>query len=120
MQEEKKRRGRPSRGKEGDPQSNLCTIKDPIMEPFYIVKDSLNFTVIEKSISTRGFGGNEATGKEQEKVIGYYTSFSSSLNRIAKLKFYQNKGDYNSIKEYIDTWDEVKNGMNSFLKSIEI
>jgi len=118
--QETKRRGRPARGEEVDPQSSVCTIKDPLMEPFYIVKDATNFTVIEKSISTRGFGGKAATGKEQEKVIGYYTSFSNALNKISKEKFYQNQGEYSSIKEYIDTWDQVKNGMESMLKSIEI
>jgi hypothetical protein len=118
--QETKRRGRPARGEEVDPQSSVCTIKDPLMEPFYIVKDATNFTVIEKSISTRGFGGKEATGKEQEKVIGYYTSFSNALNKISKEKFYQNQGEYSSIKEYIDTWDKVKTGIENLLKSIEI
>jgi hypothetical protein len=118
--QETKRRGRPARGEEIDPQSTLCTIKDPVMEPFYIVKDATNFTVIERSVSTRGFGGKAATGKEQEKVIGYYTSFSNALNKISKEKFYQNQGEYSSIKEYIDTWDKVKTGMENLLKSIEI
>lgn len=118
--EEVKRRGRPARGEQVDPQSSLCTIKDPAMEPFYIVKDSTNFTVMEKSFSTRGFGGKAATGKEQEKVVGYYTSFTNALNCIAKQKFYQNQGEYNSIKEYISTWSEVKNGLDNLLKSIEI
>lgn len=118
--EETKRRGRPSRGENIDPQSSLCTIKDPAMEPFYIVKDATNFTVMEKSISTRGFGGKEASGKEQEKVIGYYSSFANALNSIAKQKFYQNQGEYASIKEYLATWNQVKNGMENLLKSIEI
>jgi hypothetical protein len=117
--EEVKRRGRPARD-ENDTQSNLCIIKDPKMEPFYIVKDSTNFTVIEKSISTRGFGKQAATGKTQEKVIGHYTSFTNALNCIAKQKFYQNQGEYNSIKEYINTWNKVKIGMETLLKSIEI
>jgi hypothetical protein len=117
--QETKSKGRPARD-ENDTQSNHCTIKDPLIEPYYIVKDSSNFTVIEKSISTRGFGGKSATGKEQEKIVGYYTSFSNALNRIAKEKFYQNQGEYSSIKEYIDTWNQVKNGMESMLKSIEI
>ena len=86
--EEVKRRGRPARD-ENDTQSNLCTIKDPAMEPFYIVKDSSNFSVVERSTSTRGFAGKEATGKETEKVVGYYTSFKNALNRVAKEKFYE-------------------------------
>ena len=120
MVEETKRRGRPASSGEVDPQSSICTIKDPSMEPFYIIKDPSNFIVMEKSKSTRGFGGKAATGKEQENVIGYYSNFSNALNRIAKEKFYKNKGEYSSIKEYISTWNEVKNGLDNLLKSIEI
>jgi hypothetical protein len=117
--EETKRRGRPTRD-ENDTQSNLCTIKDPAMEPFYIVKDSTNFTVIEKSIATRGFGGKKASGKETEKVVGYYTSFGNAVNRIAKEKFYQNEGEYKTIQDYISTWNTVKEGMESMLNKLEI
>jgi hypothetical protein len=117
--EETKRRGRPARD-ENDTQSNLCTIKDPVMEPFYIVKDSSNFTVIERTISLKGFGGKIATGKEIEKTVGHYSNFSNALNRIAKEKFYQNQGEYNTIQEYIGTWNTVKNGLESMLNKIEI
>jgi hypothetical protein len=117
--EETKRRGRPARD-ENDTQSNLCTIKDPAMEPFYIVKDSTNFTVIEKSVSTRGFAGKEATGKEIEKTLGYYSNFRNALNRIAKEKFYQNQNEYESIQEYIETWNTVKEGMETMLNKIEL
>ena len=116
---ETKSKGRPVRD-ENDTQSTYCTIKDPLIEPYYIIKDSSNFTVMEKKIAEKGFRGAEASGKERETVLGYYTSFSNALNRIAKEKFYQNQGEYSSIKEYIDTWDKVKNGMESMLKSIEI
>ena len=118
--EEVKRRGRPARNENIDPQSTTCIIRDPEMEPFYIVKDSTNFTVMETSITTRGFGGKTASGKEQEKVVGYYSNFSNALNCIAKQKFYINQGEYSSIKEYISTWNKVKNGMDNLLKSIEI
>jgi hypothetical protein len=117
--EETKRRGRPARD-ENDTQSNYCTIKDPTIEPYYIVKDSSNFTVIEKKIAEKGFRGGEASGKERENVVGYYTSFRNALNRIAKEKFHQNQGEYNSIQEYINTWNKVKNGVESMLNKIEI
>ena len=117
--EEVKRRGRPAKD-ENDTQSNLCTIKDPSMEPFYIVKDQSNFTVMERSTSTRGFAGKKATGKETEKVVGYYTSFKNALSRISKEKFYSNPGQYNSIKEYINTWNTVKEGLGIMLNKIEI
>ena len=116
-----KRKGRPARDTNTvDTQSNVCLITDPAMDPFYIVKNASNFTVMEKSTASRGFGGKEPSGKETENVIGYYSSFTNALNKVAKEKFYKNKGEYSSIKEYITTWDEVKNGLNNLLKSIEI
>ena len=75
------KRGRPSKDNQSqDP--NYCVIKDPLMEPFYIQKDRYNYTVIEKTISTRGFAGKKATGKEVEKVIGYYSNFANGLKLI--------------------------------------
>jgi len=117
--EETKRRGRPAKD-ENDTQSNLCTIKDPNMEPFYIVKDSTNFTVMEKSIATRGFAGKKSTGKETEKVVGYYTSFKNALNRVAKEKFYQNQSEYENIQDYIGTWNTVKDGLETILNKVEL
>jgi len=117
--EEVKRRGRPARD-ENDTQSNLCTIRDAAIEPFYIVKDQSNFTVMERSTSTRGFAGKKATGKEIEKVVGYYTSFKNALNRISKEKFYSNQGQYDSIQEYIGTWNVVKEGLETMLNKVEI
>jgi hypothetical protein len=116
---ETKSKGRPAKD-ENDTQSNYCTIKDPLMEPFYIVKDSSNFTVMEMKIAEKGFRGAEASGKEREITLGYYTSFKNALNRIAKEKFYQNQNDYNSIKEYIETWNTVKEGIESMLNKVEI
>ena len=79
--QETKRRGRPARD-ENDTQSNLCTIKDPNMEPFYIVKDATNFTVMELSTSMRGFAGKKATGKDLESGTLYL-----SYQGLMKLEF---------------------------------
>lgn len=117
--QETKSKGRPVKDK-NDVQSNYCTIKDPSIEPYYIVKDSSNFTVMEKKIAEKGFRGGEASGKEREITVGYYTSFRNALNKIAKEKFYQNQNEYNTIQEYINTWDTVKEGMESMLNKIEI
>ena len=113
----KTKRGRPSKDSSN---STHAIIKDPLMEPFYIQKDRYNYTVIEKTISTRGFAGKKATGKEVEKVVGYYSSFANALYKISKLKFYSTKGEYNSIQEYMESWNELKNGLKSLLNKIEI
>ena len=116
-----KRKGRQARDANSvDVQSNVCTITDEAIEPFYISKDNSNFTVIEKTTAKRGFRGAEASGKETENVIGYYSNFRNALNAIAKQKFYVNKGHYSTIKEYIDTWNTVKDGINNLLNKVEI
>jgi len=121
MVETTKRKGRKPRDPNiVDPQSNSCIITDEVMEPFYISKDNSNFTVIEKSTAKRGFAGGEASGREIENVIGYYSNFKNALNAIAKQKFYVNKGHYSSIKEYMNTWNEVKEGINNLLNKVEI
>ena len=113
------KRGRPSKDEQSE-NDNYCTIKDPLMEPYFIQKDRWNYTVIEKSTSTRGFAGKEATGKEKEKVIGYYSTFSNALYKISKLKFYNAKGEFNSIQEYVEAWKEVRTGLKTMLNKIEI
>ena len=113
------KRGRPSKNNQ-TPDSNYCVIKDPLMEPYYVQKDRYTYTVIEKSISTRGFAGKKATGKEVEKAIGYYSNFANALYKISKLKFYKIEGEYNSIQEYMESWNELKNGLKSLLNKIEI
>ncbi len=55
-----------------------------------------------------------------KKVVGYYSNFKNELNRIAKEKFYQNQGEYNSIQEYIETWSKVKDGIETMLNKVEL
>jgi hypothetical protein len=64
--------------------------------------------------------GKKASGKETEKVVGYYSNFRNALNRIAKEKFYQNQSEYNSIQEYISTWNAVKDGLETMLNKVEL
>jgi len=121
MEETTKRKGRSARTEkttETPTVSTSCVIRDPLMEPFYIEKDSSNFTVIEKTTAKRGFRGKEVSGKEKENVVGYYSSFRNALNAVAKQKFHTNTGEYNSIKEYINSWNEVKDGLDSLLNTV--
>jgi hypothetical protein len=96
----------------------VCIITDPAMDPFYISKDNSNFTVIEKTTVKRGFRGAVASGKDTENVIGYYSNFRNALNAVAKQKFHTNTGEYNTIKEYIASWNEVKDGIESLLNTV--
>ena len=112
---EKTKRGRPSKDSSN---STHAIIKDPLMEPYYIQKDRYNYTIIERVTPTRGFAGKKAIGKELERPIAYLSSFKSALWRVSQLKFKSTKGEFNSIKEYINEWDNVKKGIDSLLNKL--
>lgn len=114
-----KRKGRPKKG-ESTKLTTQCVIKDPLMEPFYIQKDASNFTVIEVATSTRGFKGKKTAPKEVERTVGYFTSFKNALNCVAKQKFYENDGKFESIESYINSWEKVKTGIEILLNKTEI
>ena len=111
-----KRKGRPKKS-ESDKFTTQCIIRDPLIEPFYIQKDNYNWTVIQKTTSTRGFGGKKIAPKEVEKTIGHYSSFKNALNCVAKHKFYENDKEFTSIKSYINSWEKVKMGIETLLNT---
>mgnify|MGYP003636500832 FL=1 len=117
MSEEKKKRGRPSKT---DENSVYVIVRDPIMEPYFIQKDRYNFTVMERVTPTKGFAGAKAKNKELERTLGYYTTFRSALFRISKEKFKTKSGDYDTVKDYINEWEQVRNGLDTLLNSIHV
>jgi hypothetical protein len=118
---EKGRRGRPAKNSEESTENEfVSTIKDPLIEPFYIQKDKYNFTVFEVTKPTRGFAGGQVTGNNLEKFVGHYTSFTNALKSISKKKFYNNQNNYNSIKEYMNDWELLRDGIESLINKIEI
>lgn len=119
--EVKKRKGRPARGSEESNENKyISVINDPVIYPFYIQKDRSNFNVFELTTTTRGYGGAAGGGKEVEKFIGHYTSFKNALIKISKEKFYTNKENYSSIKDYMNDWNKLKEGIETLLNQIEI
>jgi hypothetical protein len=112
--EENLKKGRPS----GD--TFLTIIEDPAMEPFYITKDKLNFTVIERVKATRGFAGKVSSGKVSDKVVGYFTMFKFALKAVAREKAGRKHKSYPTILEYIKDWKEVENNINQMLNKVEL
>lgn len=82
-------------------------IKDPAMEPFFIVKmKGQGFAVLKPSDSTKG--------KDKYYVVeGYPSTFSYALRMIAKLQLDNTKQGYNTIKEYLEEWQGIKERMET-------
>lgn len=88
-------------------------IQDPVMEPFFIAKSqSGGYTVYERVVK----------GKDNEyiKTICYPATFNHSLKRVAsELLNSSETKKYDSIREYVNRWEEINNSMKS-LTSIEL
>lgn len=85
--------------------SSLIIISDGSIEPYYISKDKYCYTIFEKDVD-----GN----KKGTKPLGHYNDFSYVLKALAKLKMEEPK-EYSSIKEYLDTYENLKLEINKIL-----
>lgn len=90
--------------------SSMTMIKDPILEPYFIGKDTNSYTVYQSvmpGINTKGRGRKTRT-KETIKTLTFHNSIASALDSIARLKV-EERPVFNSIKEYIGAWESVRN-----------
>ena len=101
------------------------TIKDPVIEPFYISKDQHCYTVVEtitpdnKNVGRFKKKDNGNQGKKYEKPVGHYSTLSKSLEKIAKLKV-DLKEDYSSIQDYINEYNLQQEEIKQLLIKITI
>ena len=82
-------------------------IKDPAMHPYFIGKDTYCYTVYETVTPQEKYLEEGSEGKDYEKPVGHFSNFGSALQRVAKYKLNNERTQYNSIKEYIERWDEL-------------
>jgi hypothetical protein len=84
-------------------------IQDPAMEPLFITKSSAigGFTVYERV----NRGKDE---KSYLRTVCYPSSFNSALKTVAKeLLNHSEKKQYNTVKEYIQSWNEIEEKMKT-------
>ena len=96
--------------------SSMTMIKDPILEPYFIGKDSNSYTVYQTVMpgtNTKGRGRKTRT-KETVKTLSLHSNISSALSSIAKLKV-EDRPVYNTLKEYIAEWTRVKEEINQIV-----
>ena len=96
--------------------SSLTLIKDPLIEPYFIGKDSSSYTVYEsmKAGASNKGRGRKARTTEGIKPISFHSTFDSCLVSIAKLKV-DNRPVYDSISEYVTEWRRVKEEINQIV-----
>jgi len=87
----------------------MTIIKDPLLEPFYIGKDSHCYTAYEVITPDPKYTENGKTGEDYTKPLGHYSNFGSALRAIMKAKLNVSEKEYTSVKEYITEWNKIQN-----------
>lgn len=99
--------------------SNLI-IKDPKLEPFFIIRDKYNYSVMELITPQEKYLEKGSEGKPYEKAIGHYSSLAGALKKIARFKLDLPDRTYHSVKEYIDRHEALLNEMEKLYKKLGI
>ena len=83
-------------------------IKDPLLKPYYIGRDSHCYTVYEV-ITPSGdrLRTEESKGEDYEKPVAHYSHFGGALKKIAECQLHNGKENYTSVKDYLEKWDEL-------------
>lgn len=82
----------------------MVTIKDKVLEPFEILAEDNNFTVIEKV----NYISKDGTEKEKNNIHGYFGQLNKALSHTATLLLNRNfEGRETSINDYIKQLREV-------------
>jgi predicted nucleic acid-binding Zn-ribbon protein len=101
------------------------TIKDPVLEPYYVSKDQYCFTVVEiitpddKNIGRFKKEDKGNQGKDYEKPVSHHSTFADALKRIAKEKV-SLKDEYDSIQSYVNEWTNQQEQLKEVINKISI
>lgn len=76
-------------------ESDLIRIEDPLIEPFFIVKEKYCYTIYERR--------KPEGGKEYNKALGHYalSNLGNVLKKLGEFKLGSSKSVY-TLKEYIE------------------
>ena len=95
---------------------SIQTIKDPLLEPYFITKDEYSYTVKETVTSNVDHFRSNGKSKTYEKSLYNFPQFDQAVNKIAELK--NTKKDFNSLNEYIENYKLIRNQIKNYTNGI--
>ena len=96
---------------------SITVISDPLMEPYYICKDDVCFTVNERIIPDGKHFRSKNGGKEYAKPQGYYPEFGQAIKKISD-ELRHTKRKYDSLIEYIEEYRVIENNIKEYTDGI--
>lgn len=80
-------------------------IKDPVLEPYFIQVDDLNYSAYHKIVPISGI--------PYDSCVGHFKNLATALERIAEHQVRQKS--YDSLKEYISELKSIKNELKTIV-----
>ena len=80
-------------------------IKDPVLEPYFIQIDDLNYSAYHTIIPD--------SGTPYDSCVGHFSTLGRALERVAEHKVRQQS--YDTIKGYITELNNIKNELKNIL-----
>jgi len=95
----------------------IQTIKDPLLDPYFITRDEYSFAVKEMVKSDATHFRSKGKSKVYEKSHYYFSKFDQALSKIATLK--SGDGDFDNLEEYINNYQQISNQIKSYTDGIK-
>jgi len=95
---------------------NVTIIQDPLLEPYYITKDDMCYTVNERITPNEHHFRSIGKGKEYAKPQGYYPEFKQALEKISKEKLHNKKE--NTLQEFLNEYKSIENNIKQYTDGI--
>ena len=94
--------------------SQITTIEDPLLEPYFITKDETCFTVHGRVVPNGEHFRSKKGGTAYAKPQGYYATLEQALDKISRERIYSEATmDLNKLIENIRTvQQETKDFIN--------
>lgn len=92
---------------------SITKISDPLMEPFYITKDEVCYTVVERITPDANHFRSKGKGTEYAKPQGYYPEFKQALQKVAKEKLHTKK-EYNSLSTFLEEFKLIETNIKNY------
>ena len=93
----------------------MTTIKDPVLDPYYVSKDNHGYTIYETVTPDSRYLEEGSEGKDYVKTICHPSTFGRCLTRIIEMKL-NNDTDYSSISEYLNRYNKISEKVKNAIK----
>ena len=96
---------------------NLTVISDPMLEPYYITKDDMCYTVNERITPNEDHFRSVGKGTEYSKPQGFYPRFDGALRKVCQEKLH-NKKEYSSLQTYLEDFKTIETNIKNYTDGI--